>query len=188
MPQSVLPSPSQYGDSVRDAASLAAGGNGLDLDLDLGGAQATSPGGLDATQTYPAPAPAPMFPSAGVDLDLPTEPPPVPSSGAAPLRPAASAPVEFDLSGISLDLDVPVTAPGVLASARAGSDSGFSDLGLPDMGGASDADPFARKLELAEEFRQIGDMDGARDLLQEVVSKAGGALKAKAQTMLDEIG
>jgi pilus assembly protein FimV len=50
MPQSVLPSPSQYGDSVRDAASLAAG-NGLDLDLDLGGSgSATSPGTVDATR------------------------------------------------------------------------------------------------------------------------------------------
>ena len=35
--------------------------------------------------------------------------------------------------------------------------------------------------KLAEEFRQIGDMEGARDLLQEVVSKASGSLKSKAQ-------
>jgi pilus assembly protein FimV len=48
-------------------------------------------------------------------------------------------------------------------------------------------DPLARKLELAEEFRQIGDMEGARDLLQEVVSKASGALKSKAQSMLNEL-
>ena len=34
------------------------------------------------------------------------------------------------------------------------------------------SDPLARKLELAEEFRQIGDMEGARDLLEEVVAKA----------------
>jgi pilus assembly protein FimV len=177
MPQSVLPSPSQYGDSVRDAATLAAAGAGVDLDLDFGGAPASGPGSLEATQAFPAPT----LPSAGVDLDLPSVPP-APVSSPAPLRPA-SAPVEFDLSGISLDLDVPVTAPGVLPPAKP--DSGFSDLGLPDMGG--DVDPFARKLELAEEFRQIGDMEGARDLLQEVVSKAGGTLKAKAQGMLDEI-
>ena len=48
-------------------------------------------------------------------------------------------------------------------------------------------DPLARKLELAEEFRQIGDMEGARDLLEEVVAKAGGALKTKAQSMLDSL-
>jgi len=44
-----------------------------------------------------------------------------------------------------------------------------------------------RKFELAEEFRQIGDVDGARELLQEVVANAGGALQAKAQAMLDSL-
>jgi hypothetical protein len=52
-----------------------------------------------------------------------------------------------------------------------------------DLGG----DPLARKLELAEEFRQIGDVEGARDLLEEVVAKAGGVLRAKAQAMLDAL-
>jgi len=47
------------------------------------------------------------------------------------------------------------------------------------------SDPLARKLELAEEFNQIGDYEGARDLLQEVIENADGALKAKAQAMLD---
>jgi pilus assembly protein FimV len=42
-----------------------------------------------------------------------------------------------------------------------------------------------RKLELAEEFRQIGDKEGARDLLEEVVSKASGPLKVRAQSLLD---
>ncbi len=50
-----------------------------------------------------------------------------------------------------------------------------------------DADPLARKLELAEEFRQIGDMEGARDLLEEVVANADGALKTKAQGMLERL-
>jgi FimV-like protein len=48
-----------------------------------------------------------------------------------------------------------------------------------------DGDPLARKLELAEEFRQIGDVEGARDLLEEVIAKADGTLKSKAQAMLD---
>ena len=55
----------------------------------------------------------------------------------------------------------------------------------PDDDGS---DPLARKLELAEEFRQIGDMEGARDLLQEVVAKADGALRSKAQGMLASLG
>jgi pilus assembly protein FimV len=65
------------------------------------------------------------------------------------------------------------------------------DADLSGIDFASDegngGDPLARKLELAEEFRQIGDMEGARDLLQEVVAKANGALKSKAQGMLDDL-
>jgi pilus assembly protein FimV len=50
-----------------------------------------------------------------------------------------------------------------------------------------EADGLARKVELAEEFRQIGDLEGARDLLEEVLSKAQGSLRAKAQGMLDAL-
>jgi pilus assembly protein FimV len=56
-----------------------------------------------------------------------------------------------------------------------------------NAGGSSASDPLARKLELAEEFRQIGDLEGARDLLEEVVAKGSGTLQAKAQGMLDKL-
>jgi pilus assembly protein FimV len=59
---------------------------------------------------------------------------------------------------------------------------------LPSLELGDDADPLMRKLELAEEFRQIGDLEGARDLLEEVVASAEGALKTKAQGMLDSLG
>ena len=46
-----------------------------------------------------------------------------------------------------------------------------------------------RKFELAEEFRQIGDVDGARELLQEVLENSQDeGLKARAQGMLDSLG
>ena len=58
-----------------------------------------------------------------------------------------------------------------------------------DMGAAhGDSEPMARKIELADEFRRIGDHEGARELLEEVVSKADGPLKSRAQTMLDALG
>jgi pilus assembly protein FimV len=71
-----------------------------------------------------------------------------------------------------------------VASASA---SDFGAIELPPLEGEAASDPILRKLELAEEFRQIGDTEGARDLLQEVVAKAEGALKAKAQGMLDDL-
>lgn len=105
------------------------------------------------------------------DMDL--------SSEAAPAvpRPSAQAP-EFDMGDISLDLDADATtAPGKLSPAP---DDGAADLDLDDDG----RDPLVRKFELAEEFRQIGDVEGARDLLQEVVTRADGTLKTKAQALL----
>ncbi|WP_232540323.1 FimV/HubP family polar landmark protein [Azohydromonas aeria] len=91
----------------------------------------------------------------------------------APQPPAASPSLPFDLDALSLDLDEPSTA------------AVLEELKLSDFG--EDADPLQRKLELAEEFRQIGDADGARDLLQEVVAQASGPLKSRAQGMLDSL-
>jgi pilus assembly protein FimV len=108
-----------------------------------------------------------------------------------PAAPAARAPapsVEFDLAGISLDLDLPTTGGSTAAAAAPVAPSSFGDSGLSALDDdGENADPLARKLELAEEFRQIGDTEGARDLLQEVVAKASGTLKSKAQGMLDQL-
>jgi pilus assembly protein FimV len=94
---------------------------------------------------------------------------------------AESAPgdagLDFDLSSISLDLDEPASAADAPVADAA-------DLAI-DIAD----DPMARKLDLAEEFRQIGDVDGARELLQEVIASASDdALKGKAQSMLDNLG
>lgn len=130
----------------------------------------------------------------GVDLDLdisvpgdlddaPLVPPMQRTQPVVPAPTAQSEPsLDFDLP--SLSLDSPAIAP---AGGGAVSDlPDLSNLDIASPGG--DDESLARKLELADEFRQIGDVDGARDLLQEVVAKSAGALKAKAQGMLDELG
>jgi pilus assembly protein FimV len=177
MPQSVLPSPSQFGSSVTGAPLADRGNRGLDLDLDLGDSEViTTPGALSST-----PAIGPIDHKAdAMSLDF-TMPVSAPVAAPAPTR--ATEPAAFDLSDISLDLDAPVSARP--ASAPAAS-SGFGDMGLPSLHG--DEDPLSRKLELAEEFRQIGDTDGARDLLHEVVAKSSGAVKSRAQSMLADLG
>lgn len=43
------------------------------------------------------------------------------------------------------------------------------------------------KLDLAEEFRQIGDIEGARDLLEQIAAEASGNLKGRAQRLLDKL-
>ena len=99
--------------------------------------------------------------------------------------------MDFDLSSISLDLgDSTIPAPAAPRAAAAAPASSRNEFGDIDLGDAPDdgSDPIVRKLELAEEFRQIGDMEGARDLLQEVVAKASGATKTRAQAMLSDLG
>ena len=184
MPQSVLPSPSQYGAAMMSGVPPKPDSGadlGLDLDLDLGG-PSTAPGALDSTQTL---APNVKLPDDDM-TELDFSPSRAPASSPSPQPEAHS----FDLSDISLDLDLPTEAPvkaAASAPAPLGRDSGLGAIDLPPLDEAHD-DPLSRKLELAEEFRQIGDTDGARDLLQEVVAKASGTVKTRAQTMLADLG
>jgi pilus assembly protein FimV len=168
MPQSIMPSSSGYAPSVIDSISPdSQSGADLDLDLDLG-AVVSAPA-ADAAREAPLP-----FGGPGARNELP---------------PQAQ---KIDLESISLDLNPPsATMPlqGKPAAERPSLD--FGDFTLPSQppmhAGMDENDPLARKLALAEEYRQIGDMEGARDVLEEVVAKADGALKNKAQGMLDSL-
>ncbi|HET8871474.1 MAG TPA: FimV/HubP family polar landmark protein, partial [Aquabacterium sp.] len=201
MPASVVPSLSQLDARsepdlpVDVPAAPAADAGDIDLDISapmplndeppaaldlpvLEEPSATAPSPLEVAE----PAPLPAVDDGGLDFDLSLDEPA--TSVAAPVAAPAPAPAsshDFGLSSLNLEMD----APGSTA------DSGFSldedllggkapDLPPPD-------DPMERKFELAEEFRQIGDLDGARELLQEVVANAQGALQAKAQAMLDNL-
>ena len=98
-----------------------------------------------------------------LELRLPTTSLPRPDAGAA----------ELDADGLR-----PVGASRSTSTRRADSSHERRRRRLaqprPDIGATTvdDGDPLARKLELAEEFRQIGDTEGARDLLEEVIAKA----------------
>ena len=188
MPQSVLPSPSQFGESVRgalgtDSVRTAPVDLDLDLNLDLGLTDddaTTARAGLDSGQSFAAaPSAAAHDDGMGLEFSLSEIP-----ATAAP----APAPDLMDLSEISLDLDMSDTLPHDPAPAAVGRASAFGDFDPAAAGEPHDNDPLARKLDLAEEFRQIGDIDGARDLLQEVVTTATGAVKSRAQSMLADLG
>lgn len=168
-----------------------------------------------AVSAAPVPAPAPQVNDDDSDFDLPmaswdvpapqTQPSPlvtppaaapdVPDfaasdlslldSGITPLtandaRPAPVEPVEFDLGDLSLDLDAPGAASAQPAEATAGTPAAPA-AALPD-------DPLATKLALAEEFNAIGDSEGARTLIEEVIAESSGALKTRAQRLLSELG
>ena len=130
------------------------------------------------------PKPTSHGPAMSLDFSLPDL-----DDRTQPSLPHKVEPKPFDLADISFDLDMPQTLPGspvITAVDVREPTSGFGDVDLPPLDG--DADPLARKLALAEEFRQIGDTDGARDLLNEVVARATGALKTRAQGMLAALG
>lgn len=113
------------------------------------------------------PAPAPSF-----DQTIPA--PAFAATNTMSLESSAPPPaandmgmMEFDISSLSLDLDTPPVAE--------------QPAEAPVM---ATADPLETKLALAEEFVSIGDDDGARALIEEVISEATGEVRAKAQRAL----
>jgi pilus assembly protein FimV len=166
-----LTAPAPLDEEVSDSVSpTSVSGDLPPLDLpDLSPAEAraaqtaeTAPMGLPQLDTQPAKG-------EGLDFDLSVD---------EPAKPASVAKPEFDLNSISLDLDDAKPSQPAQDWTEATS---VSPQEMP-------TDPMARKFELAEEFRQIGDVDGARELLQEVIENSqDGALKSKAQTMLDSL-
>jgi pilus assembly protein FimV len=135
------------------------------------------------SQTQQGQAPAAAYDAA----DSPAYEPELPTLPVAP--PAGAPPSPAAMPDVSLDFDLgEPAAPQRVSPDDAALD--FGDFGIePQEPEAEDpeADALSRKLELAEEFRQIGDVEGARDLLEEVLAKAEGALRTKAQRMLDSL-
>lgn len=94
-----------------------------------------------------------------------------PKPAPAPVAPPAhdDGMMEFDLDALSLDLG---SSPEKPASATTQSPA---------------EDPLEIKFLLAEEFRSLGDTDGARSLADEVLAKAKGPLKTKVQSFLNAL-
>lgn len=107
--------------------------------------------------------PQPVDLAAGDD-DMP-EPLPL-TAEAAPADPELLA---FDLNDISLDLE------------------GGGAETAEDDGRVTEENPLDTKLSLAEEFRAIGDLEGARSLAEEVLAEATGTLKTKASRFLADL-
>jgi pilus assembly protein FimV len=79
----------------------------------------------------------------------------------------------LDLSPISLDLEAATVATDDAEGAA---------------GGAGRWQEMATKLDLASAYEEIGDKEGARELLQEVIKGGDGGQQQKARAMLSKIG
>ena len=129
-------------------------------------AQGSTGGGLDfdlGDSDMPA-APVKMAdPDATITMDFDLN---IDLDGAKTEKPA-DAPL--DLGGLSFDLG----APGGDASP-AGVDTKWQEV--------------ATKLDLAKAYQEMGDKDGARELLNEVVKEGDAAQQGQAQQMLSNLG
>jgi pilus assembly protein FimV len=86
------------------------------------------------------------------------------------------APVDFDLSGISLDLD----------SHGAGSEA-LQDVPTLGEHAYSNTAEMATKLDLASAYQEIGDREGARELLEEVIRGGDTEQSEKARGLLQKL-
>ena len=153
----------------------------LDFDLDLGGTHV----GLPAES--PASATAPDIDLGGaLDFDL--------KLGDSVIAPTLDvAPVNKpDLSSISLDLGPSddngmmdfektlLATPGMVDAMA----TNFLGSVAPSADGGAQEQAIATKLDLAKAYEEMGDSEGARELLNEVLAEGSESQKAAASAML----
>jgi pilus assembly protein FimV len=133
-------------------------------------------------------APQPLDKDAGLDfnLDLGTAAPEAkPAPAAAAPAPAADPGLTFDLN-LDLGTEKASAAPDLSTISL--------DIGSGDASAAapSGTDPkwqeIATKLDLAKAYEEMGDKDGARELLNEVMKDGDAAQKGQAQQLLAKLG
>jgi pilus assembly protein FimV len=111
--------------------------------------------------------------------------------------------IEFDLSKISLEAGGPgKTEPklGLGESSTAMPDIDLSGISL-DLGGEPQPTPAGggeakddrwydvqTKFDLAKAYQEMGDKEGAREILREVIAEGDGEQKAAAQRVLETLG
>ncbi len=183
------------------------------IDFDLGGITTEMPA---VTGTTPPPAPPAATPPAEATEEAPEhialefdlgetgaeEATPAEAAPAAEAPPATGA-GGLD-EGLSFDLSETEAAPPSEEKAEptkaepAKAESQLDTISF-DLGGGETAAPTAgggdakwqevtTKLQLAKSFEEIGDNEGARELLQEVIAEGDAAQRAHAEKMLAGLG
>ncbi len=122
------------------------------------------------------------------DLDL--------GASATADSPAATEVVDLEKTiagGSALDFDFNIGAPpAAQTDLQAGADIDLGSINL-DLGeqataaGSAAGDEVATKLELAKAYEEMGDKEGARELLTEVAKEGNAEQQAKAQGMLAKL-
>jgi len=158
------------------------------IDFDLGGAPAEPAKAFNAAETVVG-RQEPAATSIDFNLDL----------GGDTKKPAATAPAPKAASGGGLDFDLNLGGDSAPKTAEAEKPMDLSSISL-DLGSTDTAvapaqtstDPkwqeVATKLDLAKAYEEMGDKDGARELLNEVMKDGDAAQKGQAQQLLSKLG
>jgi pilus assembly protein FimV len=129
----------------------------------------------------------------GMDFDFDVSAISPPAPGEAPHEAPDDGGLNFDISG--LNLDGPSDASG--AGSSMAPDLDLSGINL-DLGGSPANAPSGgkddkwfdvqTKFDLAKAYQEMGDREGAREILQEVLSEGDAEQKAAAQAVLGSLG
>jgi len=157
-----------------DFAADTSGGSAPAPDFNLdSGASASGPD--LATESAPA-----------MDFDIEatgTSKTPVSAPVEAPKEEKSS--FDFDLSGLELPGGKKEPAPA--ASHDSGGGLNLTDLSLDSGGGGEGSEAVGTKLELAKAYLEIGDKDGARDILNEVAKEGSAAQQEEAKKLISSL-
>ncbi len=122
-----------------------------------------------------APAEAPAAPAADTHmLDFQIELPKAseePATTATPPAASADAGLDFKLDDLSLNMD---SEPKTQASGGGDKDGHWYDV--------------QTKFDLAKAYQEMGDKDGAKEILQEVIKEGDAEQQAQAKTLMDSLG
>ena len=166
-------------------------GTSAGVDIELGTTQTLKQAPVSADETLIASPQEKSLGSMDFNLDLGTEEKKPEAPRAAPSRAAepsaggldfdlnlddkkpepAAEPSKVDLSEISLDLGGGLSPD---ATAQPGSDPKWQEV--------------ATKLDLAKAYEEMGDKDGARELLKEVMKDGDAAQRGSAEELLAKLG
>jgi len=136
----------------------------------------TEPETTDWTPTGPSskwessPESPPIVPDRALDMALEFDPKPLPEPSLSPVsdiewQPSRKEIPPLDFAGIDLDREEPEPRPG--------------EIDEPEV---------TTKLELAQAYEEMGDLEGARELLKEVLNEGSRRQREAAETKLLHLG
>jgi len=154
------------------SSSGAASSSAPSVDLELGSQKSAEP----TASSAPA-LDFDLSPSESPKVDVPVESP-------KEEKPA----FDFDLSG----LDFPSSKSAAAAEPKPAASSGgleLADLSLGDSpsAGGDGGEAVGTKLELAKAYLEIGDKDGAREILNEVAKEGSSAQREEAKKLISSL-